>query len=285
MSWNGSSAGGTVWASLCDPEHGLSARQIGFPMKSLVFVAHPDDEAIGAAGILRRLSNPLIVYLTDGAPRDERFWSPDVRGSREEYARIRRREAVAALQLVGIPAHRILWLGAVDQDSVFETLALAEQFRIVLDWFVPEIVITHAYEGGHPDHDSAALIANMAVSMAGKGSEAELLELPLYHARNGDCVKGEFLPIEGRSELTIPLTADEQARKRATVACYYSQRRVLQGFPMETEKLRPAPEHDFTKPPHPGKLWYECLQWPMTGERWRELAGKALAQFHAGVCG
>lgn len=285
MNWNSSSAGGSVWASLCDPERGLNAGQVRHQIRAVVLVAHPDDETIGAAAILRRLLDPLIVYLTDGAPRDERFWSADLSGSRENYAAVRRQEAEAALKLVPIPAHHILSLGTVDQDAAFSMAQSAEQFSTVLDWFAPDIVITQAYEGGHPDHDAAALVASLAIRLAHRANKTELLEMPFYHADEGDCVKAEFLPGETCPELKITLTMEERTRKQAMMACYYSQRRVLQGFPMDTEKLRPAPEYDFAKPPHAGKLWYEYLQWPMTGERWRELAGKALAHFHASVCG
>jgi LmbE family N-acetylglucosaminyl deacetylase len=212
-----------------------------------------------------------------------------VTGSREEYAGFRRQEAIAALKLAGIPAYRSLCLGAVDQDAVFELPRLIEDFCIVLNWFRPEFVITHAYEGGHPDHDCAALVAGVAAGLHQSSGAVELFEIPLYHARAGECTKGEFLPesgsIENSAELRLLLTLEEHARKQAMIACYPSQRRVLQGFPLETERLRPAPVYDFAMPPHEGKLWYECLQWPMTGAWWRDLASEALTRFHASVCG
>jgi hypothetical protein len=60
--------------------------------------------------------------------------------------------------------------------------------------------------------------------------------------------------------------------------CYASQRRVLQAFPVTVERHRPAPRIDFRRPPHPGRLWYECFAWGMTGERWRALAARAQAE-------
>jgi hypothetical protein len=36
-----------------------------------------------------------------------------------------------------------------------------------------------------------------------------------------------------------------------------------------------APRYDFTRPPHRGQLYYETLGWPMTGERFRQLAREA----------
>ena len=57
---------------------------------------------------------------------------------------------------------------------------------------------------------------------------------------------------------------------------YASQRLVLENFPIHEERLRLAPEYDFSEPPHEGKLWYEFMAWQMTGARWRELALAAI---------
>jgi hypothetical protein len=59
---------------------------------------------------------------------------------------------------------------------------------------------------------------------------------------------------------------------------------VLENFTTEREQFRPAPEYDFAKPPHNDKLWYECMQWPMTGARWRELAAEALERVGETSC-
>jgi len=55
-------------------------------------------------------------------------------------------------------------------------------------------------------------------------------------------------------------------------AAYASQRRVLDGFVINQERFRIAPEYDFSCPPHKGKLWYECMAWPTTGQQWRATA-------------
>ena len=54
--------------------------------RTVLLAAHPDDETIGASAALHRLPDVTVAYLTDGAPRDTRLWSPHVNGSRDFYA-------------------------------------------------------------------------------------------------------------------------------------------------------------------------------------------------------
>jgi hypothetical protein len=65
---------------------------------------------------------------------------------------------------------------------------------------------------------------------------------------------------------------------------YASQRLVLESFPIDRERLRLAPEYDFSETPHEGKLWYECMGWPMTGGRWRDLATAAINEIQEHSC-
>src|ERR1051326_2559515 len=64
----------------------LPAEPIDESLRIAVLAAHPDDEAMGASAVLARAKNPLVIFLTDGAPRDQKLWSPDFHGEREEYA-------------------------------------------------------------------------------------------------------------------------------------------------------------------------------------------------------
>jgi N-acetylglucosamine malate deacetylase 2 len=256
--------------------------------RALFLAAHPDDECIGACGALLRLPGSIVVYLTDGAPHDTRFWSSFI-GSREDYARRRREEAESALALAGIPPQCIFSLEAADQDAIYDVAILVEKLIKIVRWFQPAILVTHPYEGGHPDHDCAALVANIAKRcLARDGLPLRLLEMCSYHARDRRCETGEFLPYAGKrlrpTELIINLSPEEQERKQQMLQCFVTQEKVLQGFGVGPERLREAPEYDFSRPPHDGPLWYELLGWPLNGKCWRELAAQALDNFGDSLC-
>ena len=171
-----------VWEALRD-----SFRQHSRPalrdLKLLFLMAHPDDETLGASVLLSASPGATVCYLTEGAPRRREFWSPMAQhGSHEDYVSLRRTEAHGALRHVGIPSDAIVWLGGTDQESIYEAEMLLESLVGVIEREHPDAIVTHAYEGGHPDHDSAALIAHLARELS---TEVALLEIPLYHAE--DC--------------------------------------------------------------------------------------------------
>jgi LmbE family N-acetylglucosaminyl deacetylase len=252
--------------------------ETGSPMRLMVIAAHPDDETIGASLVLSRLPQIEVVYLTDGAPRDRNLWSPDAHGSREEYAVLRRHETENALACAGVGTQQITWLGGVDQETIFHSTELMTKLVAILQSRVPEIVITHPYEGGHPDHDTAALLARVAIVNAQTNSL--LLEMTSYHADKSGCVTGEFLGADG-DEIICELTSNDCARKRRMMDAHVSQRAVLAGFNINHERFRPAPAYDFTNAPHEGRLWYERMAWPMSGARWRSLAKDAIQEMEA----
>src|SRR5512146_2445946 len=68
--------------------------------KTLVLIAHPDDEAVGCGVLLQRMKEAVVVFGTDGSPHDPYFWGKY--GSRAAYAELRRQEARASLGLAGV---------------------------------------------------------------------------------------------------------------------------------------------------------------------------------------
>jgi hypothetical protein len=112
-------------------------------VRVVVIVAHPDDEAIGAGGLLAGLPDAVVAHVTDGAPRDVRYAQSKGFQTREEYARARRREVVNALAHVGITPDRCRDFGYVDGEASMQLLELVFDVADLMDEVRPDIVLTH----------------------------------------------------------------------------------------------------------------------------------------------
>jgi LmbE family N-acetylglucosaminyl deacetylase len=246
---------------------------------TLVVVAHPDDEAIGAGGLLSGLPDSVVAHVTDGAPRDERYAQSKGFLTREEYARARRREVANALAHAGITPERCRGLGYVDGEASEQLLELVFDVADLMDEVRPDIVLTHPYEGGHSDHDATAFAVHLACGILRRDNAPTpiVLELTSYHNFSGVRRVFSFLPFIGTDERTIQLTEAERALKKRMYEEFTSQQQVLERFPIDIERFRPAPRYLFTRAPHEGKLDYERFCTMITGAQWRKNAEKALA--------
>ncbi len=242
----------------------------------VVVAAHPDDEIVGATSLLLRAQQAAVIHLTDGAPRDPRLWGAACR-DRAAYARLRRDESLAALEVAGIPPERVVPLGAVDQEAARVLAPLARELAAVLDVLSPRFVVTHPLEGGHPDHDAAAVAARAALSLLRRrgGATPRLAEMTSYHLDGGRLVTGRFLPGSPRG-IRHRLTAPERSAKRRMLDRHASQRQVLAAFGVDEEEFRLAAPISLAAPPHAPPLHYEVRSWT-TFERFRQHALEGLA--------
>jgi len=146
----------------------------------------------------------------------------------------------------------------------------------------PEIVLTHAYEGGHPDHDAVAFAVHAAVATLAPddGAPPVVIEFASYHAKGDAWVFCEFLPSPDAIERTIPLTPETSALKQRLLSCYHSQALTLNTVPLAQECFRLAPSYDFSRPPHDGTTLYERHPWGMTVQNWCALANVASERLH-----
>jgi LmbE family N-acetylglucosaminyl deacetylase len=139
-------------------------------------LAHPDDDIFVRPLIkhsLRKCCRVIIMYLTDGAA-----------GGRFDPSR-RKTEATAALRSLGVDADDIHFSGiacGIPDGLLFEHLELC--LSSVLATLVNNKqclrLISHAWEGGHPDHDAAHLIARVVARRLGCLEES--LVFPSYRA-------------------------------------------------------------------------------------------------------
>lgn len=253
------------------------------PPRTLFLLAHPDDEMLGGSTLLAALGPAARVqYVTDGAPHAMADAHHAGCATREAYAGLRAREMASALAHVGIGPAQVGSFGIVDQQAWRDLAGLTEQVRDTIRRDRPALLVTHPYEGGHPDHDATAFAAHTARALlvaAGEPAPA-LVEQTAYHAdpeAPGGLATGTFRPVPGAGEsVSVVLDEGERARKAAMYAEYGSQARVLGQFPIAVERFRRAPTYDFSRPPA-DPIWYERLGWGITGAALAAAAAAARA--------
>lgn len=248
---------------------------------TMMIQAHPDDEVIGLGAHLHRLQQGHFLHVTDGAPRDGHDAVANGFVGAHEYAEARRRELEAAMALAGVAPSQLIELSCPDQQASHCMVDLARKIARIVHHYQPELVITHPYEGGHPDHDATAFAVHAACQLLIEHgcTPPQLAEVSCYHIGPGGLEPYCFLPPNTgdapRELFTIQLSAEQRELKERMMACFPSQAQAMRYFPVGVECLRPAPRYAFTKPPHEGRLFYEQFSWGMTGERFRELATEA----------
>src|SRR6266403_741087 len=92
--------------------------------RSVVIVAaHPDDETIAAGAQLANLRDPILLHVTDGAPRK-------LGEARRNYAASTRREELkAALHAGGAKSVELIEIGLCDQEVSFHLADLTARLK------------------------------------------------------------------------------------------------------------------------------------------------------------
>ncbi len=252
------------------------------PPRALLVFAHSDDEVIAVGGRMERYRDSSFVCVTDGT-------LPGIGPARglasdDDWRRNRRKERLAAFRLAGLDSPQAHPAGLealdgriVDQQACNYLVQLTRELAAAIEKLRPEAVITHPYEGGHPDHDSCAFAVHTALRLLVRSSQPTIVEAPFYYAVNCSMRFGTFLEEEPGSVTTCALSPAEEQRKQARFACYGSQAQILKDFSTARERFRIAPRYLFTKAPHAGRLHYECRGW-LAGDHFRELAAQAMRE-------
>lgn len=249
---------------------------LGFCPPVVLVAAHPDDEVLGAGGLLASLGGCTVIHITDGAPRRMKPGALGF-GTPGEYAAARRKELLDALAFIPSMPRDLIDLGVHDLEASLNLEGITKRLLEIFRTIRPGTVLTHPYEGGHPDHDSAAFAVRTALDLMEKedAPRARHIEFTSYHAFGGKMVTSRFLP-SASIETKFILSNEERARKDRMIRAFESQARALKVFSAEFETFREAPEYDFNAPPHPGRLFYEGFDWGVTGGLWRKRAAKAM---------
>lgn len=200
--------------------------------RALVVAPHPDDEVLGAGGLVQVLLDAgaavEIVAVTDGEGSHPH--SPTIRP--EQLARQRAEEVAAAYRILGLPdgcRHR---LGLPDSRvGERERELVAELARMLSEWPSAGLWCVAPWHGdGHPDHVAAGRAARAAARACGVRLLPYLMPA-LREPTPGD----DRLPWSATRRL--PLNAEVLRRKRAAVDCFTSQVEPLSEHPADTAVL------------------------------------------------
>ncbi len=141
-------------------------RAVDLPFeRTLVLAPHPDDESIGAGGLLAHIAHGggtiRVVFLTSGDnnPWPQRAYRrrwPISQRDRLAWGRLRRREARQALRTLGVPNACATFLGFPD-DGLASILRkdrdrLVEPIAKAIRDFKPTLMIVPSIEDFHADH-------------------------------------------------------------------------------------------------------------------------------------
>jgi LmbE family N-acetylglucosaminyl deacetylase len=209
------------WAAVA----GWPALRLDPATPPLVVAPHPDDEVLGAGGLLAMLAAAEVVVVTGGEASHpgSRVYHPD------QLAAIRRDETAEALRRLGLPETSVRHLGQPDGevDEAALTAHLAERLA-------PGRWCLATWRGdGHPDHEAVGRAAAAACAATG----AILLEYPIWTwhwAHPGD----ERVPW------------DRARRLGLTDAARHAKEQAILAFPSQIEDLGPDPADAAILPPH-----------------------------------
>ncbi len=264
---------------------GLLLRALEVVGEGVMFVgAHPDDETYAFGGHLPRLSRATVVIVTDGAPRDLRDANKVGFDTAEAYAAARAAELVEAVSLAGVPADRVITFGVPDQQPIFRLPEISRRLAALFRERKPWVVFTHAYEGGHPDHDAVAFAVHAACRLMADSDvpPPELVEMPYYRLGRDGRVTQSFENGAGAQVHVSRLSEDQLALKNQMMSRHASQLRLFgrtsSNFQSRNESFRRAPDYDFSEPPNEGRINYENWHLGITAAGWMDEARKALTE-------
>ena len=184
------------------------------PWRRLVVVAaHPDDESLGAAGLLARASGQGLTVEIVVATAGEHSHPHSVTVTPEELRTRRRAEAESAARAVA-PHARVHHLDLGDGRLVDRVPELTGALVDLVGDGRDTVLVAPWRRDGHPDHDAAGTAAATAAVRTG----ARLLEYPIWswHWRAaGD--------LPWRDLRRLRLTDDERVAKQEAIAAHRSQ--------------------------------------------------------------
>ena len=204
-----------------------------------VIVAHPDDETLGAGGLIADASRAgaqiTVVVASDGEASHPASPTHDP----AKLAQLRRVEVAAALRRLA-PDARLVLLGRPDGRLGEDYDGLTEDVTAAISGATT--VATTWRGDAHPDHEMCGAVAAKVAAE----TQARLVEFPIWGLHWGR--PGETGPLRGNGWVARTPSMDAQAAKREAIAQHRSQHRPLSSLHGDEPVLTPSMLEHFARP-------------------------------------
>lgn len=193
----------------------------------MLIAAHPDDESLACSIVLQQAVGAgaavRVIYATDGENNPwpqramERKWHLD-EADRERWGKLRRREALAALDVLGVSASGASFLALPDQKLTGLLMSgceptLKRLAAIITNWTATALLVP-SISDRHPDHSALAVMLRLVFSEYFSGKIPMSIWSYIVH--------GESPAFFDRAE-SIRQTATETATKLRAISCHKTQ--------------------------------------------------------------
>lgn len=196
---------------------GLPALKVGRPRRLVVVAPHPDDEVLGAGGLLHAMAQvgveTVLVAVTDGEASH-----PRVCAAGHDLAMMRAAETQIALARLGCGSTHVQRLRYVDGSVAEQSEALTARLRGLLG--PDDLCLAPWRSDGHPDHDATGLAAVAAAHWTG----TPVLEYPIW---GWHWARPESADVPWKQCKRFDLGRRQAARKRWASYAFASQIRPL----------------------------------------------------------
>jgi LmbE family N-acetylglucosaminyl deacetylase len=191
------------WAAL----RNLPAADPGTWPSVVIVAAHPDDEVLGAGGMLALLASAgarlRLVAVTDGEASH-----PDADPA--QVARVRAMESDAALGLLGVHDIEVVRLGFPDTGLTAREDELTVRLRDLCDGF--DLCLAPWEQDAHADHEAAGRAARRAARY--------VLTYPIWMWH---WAAPRDARVPWRRAWRVPLSPEVAAMKKAAIGAFASQ--------------------------------------------------------------
>lgn len=212
-------------------------------MAKMYVFAHEDDEMNVAIRIVTQLRNGNEIYCV---------WVTD--GSKGGAAAdVRQKESQEVMDLLGVPRDHLFFLGYHDQEAYQHLDEIISDLSGIAQKIRPDEIMSHAYEGGHIDHDVVSFVSTQVAAEIG----IVHYEFPDSNMVGGQTRINEFLP-DNRSPVQYTPYTDELFSLKMKLYNMYPSQKKSTSYSMlyldkrkmrkKGEPFRVAPAYDYSRP-------------------------------------